>query len=144
MGRRSRSRSPSRSRFLSRSRSPAPTRSPSEENGEEEEEEVTTQGPTSDSGTSKVVFSSTHGVDLQPGTCNVCRHVGWTIKPVVMELVKPRGLGNWSEVPSAAARFCRSDEAKPTLTFSDSSMDLATKIFSLSKFKVLHHFETLI
>ena len=76
MGRRSRSRSPSRSRFLSRSRSPAPTRSPSEENGEEEEEEVTTQGPTSDSGTRKVVLSSTHGVDLQPGTYNVCRHVG--------------------------------------------------------------------
>ena len=47
------------------------------------------------------------------------------------------------DVPSAAARFCRSDEMPPSLILSDTSMALATKVFSLGRFKVPLHFQEL-
>ena len=139
---RSRSRSGSRSGSASRSPSPSPSRS----QGEEVEVENTDDPPkvTSDPVVSKVQFCSSHGVDLQPDTCNVCRHVGRMIRPEVMkELIKPKVSEQEAEVPSTVACFCRSDEPKPTLTFSDTSMELAIKIFSLGKFKIPHHFDNL-
>ena len=69
------------------------------------------------------------------------------VKPhIPKELVKARAedkAADEREVPSAAARFSCSDEKPPTLTLSRPCMDLATKVFSLGKFKVPHHFEEL-
>ena len=93
---------------------------------------------------SVVQFCSTHKVDLQPQTCNACRHVSRMVRPnVLKELVKTKGVKEDSDIPSAAARFCRSDTVEPTMVLSESTMDLAIKVFSLGKFKLPHHYENL-
>ena len=126
------SRSQSRSR--TRSRSPR-TRSRSPE------------GKKETSSVGKVQLCSVHQVDLRPDTCNGCYTISKMVKPhVLKEIIKARANGDGpedAEVPSAAARFSRSDEKPPTLTLSPPCMDLASKIFSLGKFKVSHHFEEL-
>ena len=82
----------------------------------------------------KVLFCSIHEVDLKPDTCNACLHVSHMIKAnVLKELTKEGPKVAMGDVPSAAARFCRSYEKPPTLILSDSSMELATKIFSLGR-----------
>ena len=159
---RSRNRSPSRSH--SPERSPTPLRSPSGERSQSEERSPSRErgpsphrspvpeghcggppGPPGDVGL--VQFCSLHKVDLDPETCNACRNVSRMVRPEVLkQLVMSRvssGGVEGDDVPSAASRFCRSDDPVPTLTFSPSSMELATKIFSLGRFKVPHHFEEL-
>ena len=77
-----------------------------------------------------------HKVDLHPDTCNACKHVSRMIRPdMLKELVRCKSKDE-EEIPSAAARFMRSDEKPPTLVLSESSMSLASKVFSLGRFKV--------
>ena len=129
---RSRSRSSSRSSSGSRSGSRSRSPSPSPGHGGRGVEDP------------KVLFCSIHEVDLKPDTCNACLHVSHMIKPNVLKELRKEGRKvNMGDFPSAAARFCHSDEKPPTLILSDSSMELATKIFSLGRFKVPHHFEDL-
>ena len=66
------------------------------------------------------------------------------IKPGVKNaLVVTAKEGVKGEIPKAAARMVRSDEKPPTLTFSNSAMELASKIFNSGKFKAGSHFDDL-
>ena len=94
---------------------------------------------------SSIVLCSVHGNRLQPDTCNSCNGLASMIKPAILsELTKgSAGQAEEGEVPSAAKRFSCSDEMPPTLVLSDLAMELASKVFSLGKFKVAKHFEEL-
>ena len=137
------SRSPSRSRSGSPSGSGSGENTPARSRDNSPEAEVHEEQGTGTGG-GEVQFCSIHKVDLKPDTCNVCRHVSHMIKPnVLKELVRGGPRSGGGDVPSAAERFCRSDEKPPSLILTETSMDLATKIFSLGRFKVPHHFEDL-
>ena len=105
--------------------------------------------PEGNRGSGSVDLCSVHKTNLTQltiETCNACRIISKMMKPEVLKGMigktgSPGPQYNVEEVPTAAARFCWSNEKPLTLTFSESTMTLANKIFTLGKFKINNHFE---
>ena len=88
------------------------------------------------------MLCSKHAKVLKPDDCNACAKLSRMVhSKVLAQISETPGLE--SEVPSAAQRFCRSDEKPPTLTLSPASMDLAEKVFKLGRYKIPRYFEEL-
>ena len=87
---------------------------------------------------------SKHKTDLQPESCAVCLVAVKHIPPAKLKDIVRASASVSDGLPcNAAARFQRSDEVTPSLIFSDTTMDLAVKVFTSGKFKLANHFEDL-
>ena len=81
-----------------------------------------------------IKFCSDHGLDIQPSSCTKCklvtRSVGKAVLPELIKLKKAK-VSAAGSVPSAAERFAsRLDERPPTLTFTETDLELAVSIFN--------------
>ena len=81
-----------------------------------------------------IKFCSDHGLDIQPSSCTKCklvtRCVGKAVLPELIKLKKAK-VSAADSVPSAAKRCAsRLDERPPTLTFTETDLELAVSIFN--------------